>query len=94
MTQELPALRQDVYSCASQFHGAMAKYYAALNESAAGEDVADLRRVAREAGVSYNSALVALFKHLQSLPHNAGMSREAEQTERTISLLSFEIRRL
>ena len=94
MTQELLALRQDVYSNAAQFHGAMAKYYAALNESAPKEDVTNLRRAAREAGVIYNSALVALFKHLQSQPNNAGMRREAEQTERTISLLSFGVQQL
>ena len=94
MTEKLLALRHDVYRCAADFHGAMAKYFAALNADSSREDLSHLKLTAGEAGKGYNAALVALLKHLKSVPGDARTNQEAEQTERTISLLSFEVRRL
>jgi hypothetical protein len=94
MTGELFKLRHDVYHSATLFHGEMARYFAALNNDATAEALSEITRGVREAGLAYNSALVALLKHLTSLPHDAEVSLEAEQAERTISILSFELRRL
>ena len=94
MTQKVVALRQEVYGSAAQFHGAMAAYFAGLNNKASDADIDKLKRAARETGIKYNAALVALLKHLQSVPRTSTGNREAEQTERTISLLSFEVQRL
>ncbi|HEX8175873.1 MAG TPA: hypothetical protein VF543_12200 [Pyrinomonadaceae bacterium] len=92
MTDELMKLRHEVYSSAAFFHEAMSKYFSALKDDAAA--VQDAASVARKAGVAYNATLVALLKHLKSLPSNPKVNVEAEQAERTISILSFEIRRL
>lgn len=89
---ELIKLRHEVYSTASIFHEAMSKYFAALKDDAAA--VSGVASVAREAGQAYNAALVALLKHLNSLPSNMEINREAERAERTISILSFEVQRL
>lgn len=92
MTDELIKLRHEVYSTASRFHLAMSKYFAALkNDTAA---IPELAAIAREAGQSYNVSLVALLKHLKSLPSNLEVTTEAERAERTISILSFEVQRL
>ncbi|HEX8749408.1 MAG TPA: hypothetical protein VF717_19685 [Pyrinomonadaceae bacterium] len=92
MTDELMKLRHEVYSSASFFHDAMSKYFVALKDNAAA--VPDAASVARKAGVAYNATLVALLKHLKSLPPNPEVNLEVERAERTISILSFEIRRL
>lgn len=92
MTNELMKLRHEVYSSASSFHDAMSKYFAALNDDAAA--VPATASVARAAGLAYNTALVALLKHLKSLPSDSEVNREAERAERNISILSFEVQRL
>lgn len=92
MTDELIKLRHEVYSAASRFHLAMSKYFSALKSDTAA--VPELAAVAREAGHAYNVSLVALLKHLKSLPSNLDANREAERAERTISILSFEVQRL
>jgi hypothetical protein len=92
MMDELMKLRREVHSSASLFHGAMSKYFAALNEDAAAVPVT--AAVARKAGQAYNAALVALLKHLKSLPPNPEAALEAERAERIISILSFEVQRL
>jgi hypothetical protein len=92
MMDELSKLRREVYSSAALFHAAMSKYFTALNDDAAAVPVT--AAVAREAGEDYNAALVSLLKHLKSLPSSLEVSQEAERAERTISLLSFEVRRL
>jgi Pyruvate/2-oxoacid:ferredoxin oxidoreductase gamma subunit len=94
MTDELFKLRHEVYRSAALFHGEMAKYFAALNDDSTAATLSEITRAAREAGLAYNAALVALLKHLTSLPRDAETSIEAEQAERTISILSFELRRL
>lgn len=94
MNQELLTFRQDVYRCAARFHGAMAEYFAALDADKTAEDVVNIRLAAREAGLAYNAALVALLKRLKSVPGDAALNKEAEQTERTISILSFEVQRM
>lgn len=91
---ELFKLRHEVYRSAALFHGEMAQYFAALNNDTAGAALSEIKRAAREAGMAYNAVLVALLKHLTSLPRDAEASIEAEQAERTISILSFELRRL
>ena len=83
-----------MYRCGALFHESMAKYFTALNSMAAAGDIYDARVAAREAGVAYNAALVALLKRLNSIDRNAESSREAERAERAISLLSFEIQSL
>ena len=92
MTDELRKLRHEVYRSASLFHAAMSKYFAALNDDHAAVPVT--AAVARETGEDYNAALVSLLKHLQSLPADPEVHLEAERAERTISILSFEVRRL
>lgn len=94
MTDELIKLRHEVYRCAALFHGAMAQYFAALNGDATAGAVAEITVTAREAGMAYNAALVALLKNLKSLPANEKVNREAERAERNISILSFEVQRL
>jgi hypothetical protein len=94
MTDELFRIRHEVYRCAALFHEEMAKYYNALNNDASAVAVSDTTRVAREAGQAYNTALVTLLKHLNSMPRDAETSVEAERAERTISILSFEVRRM
>ena len=94
MTDELIKFRHEVYRCGALFHKALTEYFTALNEDADPAVIAGITQTVREAGEVYNAALVALLKHLKSLPGNAGMSEEAERAERTISILSFEIRRL
>jgi hypothetical protein len=91
MTDELMKIRHEVYISASLFHEAMSKYFSALRDKAAIHDAAS---AARKAGLAYNAALVALLRHLKSLPSNPEVHTEAEQAERTISILSFEIQRL
>jgi hypothetical protein len=94
MTDDLLKLRHESYRCAAVFHEEMAKYYNALNNDASAGAMSDTTRAAREAGTAYNTALVALLKHLSSLPLDAEARIEAERAERTISILSFELRRL
>ncbi|MBD0372412.1 MAG: hypothetical protein ICV60_16330 [Pyrinomonadaceae bacterium] len=94
MTDKLLKLRHEVYRCAAIFHEEMAKYYNALNNDAAAEAVSTTARDAREAGTAYNTALVALLKHLNSLPRSSEARAEAERAERVISILSFEMQRL
>jgi hypothetical protein len=94
MTGEPVTLQHDVYRCGALFYGALAQYFAALNNDAADEVLREVTLSARRAGEAYNAALVALFKHLQSLPSEAGAGREAERLERAISILSFEIQYL
>ena len=93
-TDESVKLRHEVYRCGALFHRALTEYFTALNEDAAATVIADITGAVREAGEVYNAALVALLKHLKSLPGNAEISAEVERAERTISILSFEIRRL
>jgi Pyruvate/2-oxoacid:ferredoxin oxidoreductase gamma subunit len=94
MTDELFKLRHEGYRTAAIFHEEMAKYYNALNNDASAAAMSDTTRAARDAGVAYNTALVALLKHLNSLPLDAEARIESERAERTISILSFELRRL
>jgi hypothetical protein len=95
VTEELARLRHEVNSAASLFHGAMASYFSVLNDAAApASTLSETTVAAREAGLAYNAVLVALLKHLNSLPGDAEVRVEAERAERTISLLSFETRRL
>jgi uncharacterized protein (DUF885 family) len=94
MTDELFKLRHEAYRCAAIFHEEMAKYYNALNYDASAGAISDATRAAREAGLAYNTSLVALLKHLNSLTLDSQARIEAEQAERTISILSFELRRL
>ena len=91
---ELFNLRHEVYRCAAIFHEEMAKYYNALNNDASAEAIYDTSRAARDAGIAYNTALVALLKRLNSLPRDAETQVEAERAERTISILSFEVQQL
>lgn len=93
MTDELFKLRHEVNRSAASFHEEMAKYFAALNNDAIAGAMPEIKRAARDAGQAYNAALVALLKHLTSLTRDAEASIEAEQAERTISILSFELRR-
>jgi Pyruvate/2-oxoacid:ferredoxin oxidoreductase gamma subunit len=95
VTDKLDQLRHEVYRSAALFHGAMAKYFSVLDDAAAArETLSEITLAARESGAAYNTALVALLKHLGSLPDDAEAREEAERAERTISLLSFETRRL
>jgi hypothetical protein len=73
----------------------MAKYFTDLNNEVVTADaMTDSTRAVSQAGAAYNVALVALLKNLKSLHGDADLSVEAERAERTISILSFEIRRL
>lgn len=92
MTDDLTKLRHEVYRSGALFYGAMAKYFTDLNNDVTG--LTDTTLTARETGLAYNAALVALLKRLNSMPGNTEISREAERAERAISLLSFEIQRL
>lgn len=92
MKDELVKLRREVYRTGALFYGAMAKYFTDLNNEGTGQS--DSTLIAREAGLAYNAALVALLKRLNSLPSSTEISREAERAERAISLLSFETQRL
>ena len=94
MGDEFLTLRQEVYNCASRFHTAMANYFDALKGEASAGSVEDAKLAVREAGARYNAALVASMKHLRALPGNAEINKEAEWIERTISLLTFEMRRV
>lgn len=94
MTDELSKLRHEVYAQAALFHEEMAKYYNALNNDASAAALSEASSAARGAGAAYNTALVALLKHLNSLPRSMEASVEAERAERVISILSFEMQRL
>jgi hypothetical protein len=94
MTEELSTIQHEVYRCGALFYDALAQYFSALNNDAAGGALRDATQAARRAGEDYNAALVALFKHLQSLPGDAHAGRQAERVERAISILSFEIQYL
>ena len=94
MAEKAQSLQEQIYSYGARYHQAMAQLFAALSGDEAAGETDETRCHARVAGEAYNGALVALLKHLKSLPETAEVRKEAEWTERTISLLSFEMRRL
>ena len=94
MTDELLAIRREVYRSASRYHAAASKLFAALSEDVSAGGTTEHRLAMLEAGEVHHSTLIVLLHHLKSRPLDAQARAEAEQVERAIALLSFEIRRI